>query len=200
MAPLPPDVAASRKNRLNGDLINLFKRPSQTPDAKQHSFKGVGLYTHVARPSLPPNTATPSAQRLDQSSPGLDFLPLGGPARNTNRPAIQGELPEEVRAIYRAISANLEAEAEAISRGSNRDPHVKFGTFDLSPSTLQNGPTPVHQQQDVATAAKRPNLDMLGGNADEAPARRASTDNVTKATSAGGTTYDSSRDPRRRGR
>lgn len=188
-APLPPDVAAARRKRVNSEMLELLRRPAENTDTNSYHFQGMGLYTHVARPAPAPATSPRSGHARSQ----LDFLPLGGPSEDRNRPNMQGEVPEDIRAIYRDLGASLDHERELLSRGISHDPRKKYGVFD------PQGPPPPTPRDDTVM---RDDVNQTAGVGNEGSRRNSRVGSTgTGATIPGGTsTYDSSRDPRRRGR
>jgi hypothetical protein len=98
--PLPPDVAAARKKRMNADLVSAMIRPC--PPGANPSIKGIGLYTHIEGPAR----ASPDPQGKDtQSEP--EFLPFKGPAGNG---AMGSQMSEEALKVWEELRDAVEEE------------------------------------------------------------------------------------------
>ncbi|CAI6330260.1 unnamed protein product [Periconia digitata] len=128
MSSLPPDVADARKNRVNNEILGLFKRAPQKSEASSRSFRGMGFYTHVAN--------SPSAENA-AASLQPQFLPSGGPSQYNRKAMLSGELPEEIKAIHRDMAQILERERELISREIIPNPSDKYGEFVLPVAPLR---------------------------------------------------------------
>jgi hypothetical protein len=104
--PLPPDVAAARKKRMNADLVSAMIRPC--PPGANPSIKGIGLYTHIEGPAR----ASPDPQGKDtQSEP--EFLPFKGPAGNG---AMGSQMSEEALKVWEELRDAVEEEETIIGK------------------------------------------------------------------------------------
>lgn len=135
MASLPPDVAASRRNRINNDIVELCNRPFHNP-TNSYSLTGIGLYTHVSRIAIA-NNPTPLTQQPAQPRSKLEFLPLNGTKQDSSKATRQGELPDEIKSIYHDLTKSLDYEADLVSHEINHDPNVRFGSYEPPTPTLR---------------------------------------------------------------
>jgi len=103
--PLPPDVAAARKARMNADLIGAFK--STCPPGTTPYTTGVGLYTHVES-ALPQSPMYPD----ENPQPQPKFFPIripGGRGNESSQP------DEEVQKLWNELELAVETEEELIA-------------------------------------------------------------------------------------
>lgn len=94
---LPPDVDAARKNRINSDLINIFRFPC--PPETVASMQGIGLYTHHGVPQLPPSQSP--HEQMKATNP--KFLPIGGERRMKRGVAIEARISPQVKNVWSEI-------------------------------------------------------------------------------------------------
>ncbi|KAF2878331.1 hypothetical protein BDV95DRAFT_557211 [Massariosphaeria phaeospora] len=182
---LPPDIDAARRSRIQTDLTNVFhaKRPSHSTEPP--SLKGMGTYTHVELQTLFPHQRHITTNK---------FLPLGGPNRARRRHAgVVAELPKDVQALYNEVREVIEKEEKLAEGGENYDPRDRFGGLAF-PDIMVPPPPPPEDTGDVE----------MGGMGDGRGRWDMGLDRTNSAASgkepqqARGTTYDASRDPRRR--
>ncbi|KAI4666188.1 uncharacterized protein J4E88_010483 [Alternaria novae-zelandiae] len=103
--PLPPDVAAARKARMNADLIGAFK--STCPPGTTPHITGVGLYTHVE--GAPPH----SPMYPDENpQPQPEFFPIRIPESRGNE---SSQPDEEVQKLWNELELAVETEEELIA-------------------------------------------------------------------------------------
>ncbi len=102
ITPLPPDVAAARKARMNADLINSLK--STCPPGETPYITGVGLYTHVEGP---PPRAPLYPGEIPQSQPA--FLPVQTPRDGKSRGS---QSDEPVTKLWKELKVAVEEEQE----------------------------------------------------------------------------------------
>ncbi|KAF2257808.1 hypothetical protein CC78DRAFT_572929 [Lojkania enalia] len=208
---LLPDVLKARNDRMNEELVSMFhSRPD--PLNPQTSFTGNGTYTHIdvqARPRFP------HEEYLPPSGPRREFLPLG---RGKDREGLKlkGKLNEEVKKIYEELKEALEEETKTDT--SAYDPIVRFGGLPVPDLTTTTGRK---DHRDVEARRMEGVTENTGNPANEAwgGERRVSyggprvppwtaqrrplvsgRDIVTSGAETVGSTYDASRDPRRRGK
>jgi hypothetical protein len=213
--PLPPDVEAARKQRINLDLIGALKHPC--PPNTVASIQGIGLYTHIAAPSQAP--LLPHEKHV-KTTPDPVFLPVGGP-RGTQRPynVVQPQASNQVKEIYHQLQQEMDEEEKHLGRGDASMDSLKkrYGCLDVpeGATTAQKEPQPqlglqgiLNSLQDAAmtdmqntTAGHGDRRQSLGGGAIQdvimggTEQERIGTASVTKA----GNTYEAARDPRLRG-
>ena len=103
--PLPPDVAAARKARMNADLIGAFK--STCPPGTTPYITGIGLYTHVE--GAPPQ----SPMYPDENpQPQPEFFPIRIPEGRGNE---SSQPDEEVQKLWNELELAVETEEELIA-------------------------------------------------------------------------------------
>jgi hypothetical protein len=127
---LSPEEDAARKARINNDMIYLSKRPC--PVNSNPSIQGIGLYTHVAAPTL------------GNSSPV--FLPIGGPNRATKDGTYpEPPISEQVDLAWRHVQAAVnDAEKQSGQGGMGIDKlKERYGALD---SPEQKAVTTQHAQ------------------------------------------------------
>ena len=101
--PLPPDVAAVRKQRMNTDLISAFKR--HVPPGTTPYVKGVGLYTHIEGfPSL----ETP----LNPQPEFFPLCPLPPPGNQIQR----SPLPPDIESLWEELCDVIQQEEQIVGQ------------------------------------------------------------------------------------
>ncbi|KAH7073448.1 hypothetical protein BKA63DRAFT_33158 [Paraphoma chrysanthemicola] len=205
--PLPPDVEAARKQRINLDLISALKLPC--PSNTAASIQGIGLYTHVAAPA---QTLPSQHGQLVNKAPEPVFVPIGGQQRisrlkNVAPPRISNEVVE----LYKKLQRELHVEEK----------HFGHGGVNMDRLKERYGGLDVPQKEGVAIAELQPQpgpqqmLESLYKAVVGQDGRRASLGGVTGDVVMGGTEqeqsgaatvtktgniYEAARDPRLRGR
>jgi hypothetical protein len=199
--PLPPDVAAARKARINQDLIEIFNMPC--PPGTIASAQGIGLYTHVLGP--PPPAPKYPHEKYKKVDPV--FLPIGGPIVFKKAGGVGAPIDEAVNNVWKQIEAAVVEEEKHASQGGTAIEHLKE-RYDALEVPIEH----INDAQAHAQAQAQPQLLQLlgqlsniamagGGSALDAvmggmeQERRGSA--VATRT---GNLYEEDRDPRRRGR
>ena len=100
-SPLLPDVATSRKNRINNELVVLFKR--SCPLNSNPVAKGIGLYTHVDGQNKIPQFPHERYLKHDPT-----FLPIGGPRRVGRRAGLEAQVSNEIQGLWRELKDAVE--------------------------------------------------------------------------------------------
>lgn len=103
--PLPSDVAAARKARMNADLIDAFK--STCPPGTTPYITGVGLYTHIE--------GAPPQSRIypdENPQPQPEFFPIRIPEGRGNE---SSQPDEEVQKLWNEFELAIETEEEMIA-------------------------------------------------------------------------------------
>jgi hypothetical protein len=217
--PLPPDVQAMRKARINTDIIKLCSKPISV--YLQPTAHGIGLYTHVAGPKTAKRN--PHHYFADKDDGEVALLPLGGPGKIVPS-KLREPPPKEVTAIYKVLQDAVKAEekiwddqrAAADARGDAVDEAYKMPLDTLKKKYGDvNTPIPESAHQDkrrhsevsstANTAASKERKDSF---AQLSEFQRQSTTDVQKVTdtarrgsgSRAGNEYDVYRDPRRQRR
>jgi hypothetical protein len=146
VAPLPPDIASSRKERINNDLLTFFKRTAAIRPSSSHStanppyLRGIGLYTHAEIPPPPIESLFPH-QRFVQPVPETKFIPLGGPGRRARKDAFQPELPDDVKALYGKLKDVVTREERDTSKPYQTDLRQKYGVLGLPDIMVPSPPS-----------------------------------------------------------
>jgi hypothetical protein len=141
---LPPDVASSRKTRINRDLLTFLQRPAPLHPNTSSSInppfqKGIGIYTHIEVPPPPQESLFPH-QRFVQQAPRIEFLPLGGPpGRLTRKGVLKADIPDDVREIYDKVKDVVLWEERELRKAGQPDPRVKFCALGL-PDIIRPSP------------------------------------------------------------
>ena len=142
-SPLPPDVAAARKHRINSELVVLFKRPC--PPNSNPTAKGIGLYTHVEAPAKTPQFPH---ERYVKSDPV--FLPIGG-ARRVGRTGILGaQMSDEIRQVWKDLRDAVDEEEKVTGNAgsSAEDLKERYGGLDVpEKATYHQVETPMRRLQ-----------------------------------------------------
>ena len=215
--PLPPDVQAMRKARINTDIIKLCSQP--IPVNSQPTARGIGLYTHVAGPKTAKRN--PHHYFADRDDGEVALLPLGGPGKIV--PSKLREPPhKEVTAIYKMLQDAVKAEektwndqrAAANARGDAVNEAYKmpldtlvkkYGDFNTSISKSAHQGKRRHSK--VSSTANDNALKKWKARFAQLPElQRQNPTDVQKVTDSGrrgsgsraGNEYDVYRDPRRR--
>ncbi|KAF7448530.1 hypothetical protein Ptr902_03979 [Pyrenophora tritici-repentis] len=97
---IPPDVAAVRKHRMNGDLINAFKR--HVPPGTTPYVTGIGLYTHVEGPPSPEVFLHPQPEFLP-------LFPAPPPSQRT-------PLSPEIQSVWEELCEVMHEEKQIIGQ------------------------------------------------------------------------------------
>jgi hypothetical protein len=213
---LPPDVLVARKEHVNSDICSFLHAPhdQNSPSKDISHLKGIGLYTHVG---LPPQEPTFPHQHSSTSPP--QFLPLGGYGRTKQKP-MKGNphIPEPVKAAYETLKEVM-IEEEKLG-GTAVSPQTRFHGLSLPEKNVTSATTTSEMEN---TEINGMDEDTVMVDESDEPRRHSiagvvpqSWDNSRRTSVPGGntrpvavpargmttsgTTYDKSRDPRRRGR
>jgi hypothetical protein len=201
--PLPPDVAAARKTRINMDLIEIFNIPC--PPGTIASTQGIGLYTHVAGP--PPPAPKYPHEKYKKVDPV--FLPIGGPIVFKRAGPIGVPIDEAVKKTWREVEAAVVEEEKHIGQGDTSIEQLKtrYGALEVPSGDRSNV-----QPQVQALAQAHPQLLQLlgqlsgiamtgGGSAlDDVNGKMEQERRASIGVTRTGNLYEEDRDPRRRGR
>ncbi|KAH7089995.1 hypothetical protein FB567DRAFT_316072 [Paraphoma chrysanthemicola] len=206
--PLPPDVEAARKQRINLDLISALKLPC--PSNTTASIQGIGLYTHAA----PPAQTSPSKHGQNVNlAPEPVFVPIGGTQRLSRlKNAVPPRISNEVADLYKKLQQEMHAEEKHFGHGGVSMDKLKerYGGLDVpqedEAAIAELQPQPELQQMleslrkaVIGQDDRRVSLgggvtgDIVMGGAEQEQFGAAT---VTKT----GNTYEAARDPRLRGR
>ncbi|KAI4621540.1 hypothetical protein J4E80_003910 [Alternaria sp. BMP 0032] len=139
--PLPPDVAAARKARMNADLIGAFK--STCPPGTTPHITGVGLYTHVE--GAPPQ----SPMYPDENpQPQPEFFPIRIPESRGNE---SSQPDEEVQKLWNELELAVETEEELIATTELGLKELRKRYRALPPPKNSRSPVQRGQQQSDVT-------------------------------------------------
>jgi hypothetical protein len=179
-SPLPPDVATARKTRINQEMIKIFKRPC--PPNTTPSVQGIGLYTHVAGPPLPPPQYP--HERFRKSNP--TFLPIRGAKRHGG---LQPLISDEVKAVADKVRALVNEEEKRVGHVDMdvKQLRERYGAVDAPEGRRSMD----KQTPGYAMMTSGAGLDVAKAGAGE---ERRGSASVVKS----GSVYDAERDPRRR--
>jgi hypothetical protein len=175
---IPPDVLEVRRKRISEEMCAAFRTRHDPRTDSPPSLLGMGTYTHV-RPHL----------RL-HGSLEFDFLPLGGPDRikRDERGTIVDK-QESVKQAYAKLKGVMEEEE-------------KLDWEAFSPRTRFHA---LNSPDDASPTGEERNRDMGVGTRDERTSIGSIQEVIMGGMTAAGTataaptsTYDASRDPRRR--
>ncbi|KAF2243200.1 hypothetical protein BU26DRAFT_569912 [Trematosphaeria pertusa] len=122
---LPPDVAYSRKTRINRDILSFFQSPHPPNSTGPPCVRGIGVYTH-AEVTAPAQKPLYPHQRFAAPETKTGFLPAGGPSRTERRRAMVGDLPDEVRQVYGELKRALDDEEKYAATHAGYDPRERF--------------------------------------------------------------------------
>jgi len=214
--PLPPDVDAARKARINSELIEVFRRPC--PADATPSIQGIGLYTHVAGPPAPA-LVFPHMKYMQKASNPV-FLQIGGPAGISKEGnVLEAPISDDVKRAWKDVQEAVDREKAhlahtdldvdslkerygALDKNAGAQPklqphlqHIMDRMQDATMTGIQNTAAGAGQQPNGRRASGEDGLsrDVTMGGTDEA--RRGST-----STTWTGNDYEAARDPRLRGR
>lgn len=227
--PLPHDVTSLGKDRIGKDILSLFQQPTPQPRSATDPppfIKGIGLYTH-GEVDLPGQAPLFPHQRFVQLPPKIDFVPLGGARRTERKTASKVGIPEDVQTLYEKVRAAVVREEKEMKRHGCLDPRERYERL-KTPDIMVSLPPPTEEEVTQSrNAVAIDGVDNRGATWEgDRNSRRAAAQgghrlnnagdvtmggvvrsNVgaaarkTAPSSTGGkTTYDPSRDPRRRGR
>jgi hypothetical protein len=213
---VPLETQDQRLERLNNEMCSMFRKRRHPNSRHPPYFKGNGTYTHVEKPSQ-----RTSRSPLEQSAtPELEFLPLGmhgRPSRSSKRatPVLQ----EPVKEAFRLLKTVLREECKLDRDVSS--PQMRFQALPLPTANAFISGSPSAEETEMggmdgdvakagstvaSTDASRRNSTVDTVVASTGPSRRSSTADVPQQPQAAnraattGSTYDASRDPRKRGR
>jgi hypothetical protein len=126
---LSTDEGATRKARINNELVMLLKRPC--PANTKASIQGIGLYTHV---SATPAQTIPRSAHSSQAASYPIFLPIGGP-RRTSKNGTVDEAPtsEETHKVWKDVQEAVNEEEKHVGRSSMSVEQLKerYGTLNV---------------------------------------------------------------------
>jgi hypothetical protein len=194
--PLPPDVEAARKARINREMIELFRLPAKGAA----SIHGIGLYTHAA---------APQSTDASKQTPAPVFLPVGGHNRVLKDVGeIDAPIDEDVRRVWEDLREAVNEEERHVGRGDMSAEKLKerygaIGVPEGSTEPAQN----LHIQQQLeqafeylrrlkqATALSR---DVAMGGTDEDGTSRTNPVAASTNPAPRGNEYHEERDPRKR--
>lgn len=158
-------------------MLSLLRRPPAADGADVPAFiKGIGLYTHaeVESPAIFPH------QRYVPPPSKIKFVPLGGLRRAGRKGDRKVEISTDVEKLYEKVKGAL-LEEEEMRRSGCSDPKERFDA--LGPPDIM-----------------APSMGRGGASVAACKMVPSSTITASAVKASGETTYDSSRDPRRRGR
>jgi hypothetical protein len=111
---LSPGDEATRKARINNELVMLLKGPC--PANTKASIQGIGLYTHVLGTSA---QTTPRPAYSTQAASYPIFLPIGGPRRTSkDGTVVEAPTSEEMRKVWRDVQQAVNEEEKHVGRSS----------------------------------------------------------------------------------
>jgi hypothetical protein len=219
--PLPPDVDAARKARINRDLVNHLKRPC--PKNSTPSVQGIGLYTHVAGP--PAKAPQFPHEKYTQKAPDPMFLPIGGPGKILkDRSTLETQTSEEMKRVWKEIYEAIHEEEKHVSHGGMNADQLKerYGALDALDADTDAQPMLHPQPQLQQMLSQLHDITMMGtqggtveSGQQESGRRLSLGTGLTRDVVMGGTgqerrtststmktgnTYEAARDPRLRGR
>ena len=200
--PLPPDVQAARKARINSDIIELCSKPTgvhTTPTAR-----GIGLYTHVAGPKTA--NRNPHHHFADRDDGEVALLPLGGPRKAA--PSKPREPPyKELAALYKELQDAVKAEEKiyddlGAAAGARGD--AENDAYRMSLDTLKKKYGDVNASVPESVHSENRRYSEISGTTnDEAPKRRkvsfAQLSEMRRESAASVPTATRDADPERRG-
>ncbi|KAF2633259.1 hypothetical protein BU25DRAFT_405180 [Macroventuria anomochaeta] len=176
--PLPPDVQAARKARINSDIIKLCSKP--IPLYSHPTAHGIGLYTHVAGTKTV--ARNPHSAFADKRDGEVALLPLGGPKKIV--PSKLHEPPnKELAAIYKELQDAVKAEEKIWSDmrvAADERGEAPNDAYRMSLDTLKkkygdvNAPPPesAMSQRDSKQQDKRRHSEVTGIPSGEAPKKK----------------------------
>ncbi|KAF1918235.1 hypothetical protein BDU57DRAFT_444051 [Ampelomyces quisqualis] len=209
---VPPDweVDATRKTRVNNELLDLLNQP-RLPRTTA-SIQGVGLYTHAA---IPQSSGVTDAQR----STNPIFLPIGGPKKVLKDESVPAApISDDVLKVWKEVqqAVNEEEQHSSIRQGrlNAEQLKVRYGGLDAPQESAATVAQPAEQQRSRRQALREysrrsssgegPSGDaVMGGTEPETKRAAAHTDpsmNFHRGATTGPRTnlYDAGRDPRKR--
>jgi hypothetical protein len=187
--PLPPDVEAARKDRVNNEMVALFRQPC--PAKRTASIQGIGLYTHASGIMLVNGTTTRRPLRPE-------FLPIGGPNKILpGKSELAAPLSEELQQSWKQMEATVNEEENLIGEADLNEEQLRerYGAMN-APDKIQK------QWQEWMEAVHKMQVSRIsggvatGGTDNEGGVSNRTTP-VTHAPPRANVYYES-RDPRKR--
>jgi hypothetical protein len=129
---LPSDVEAARKERINNELVALFRLPC--PAKATASVQGIGSYTHTSATVRSGGTATRGPLRPE-------FLPIGGPNRVLKgKDELEAPLSEELQQLWKQIEAAVNEEEKFFGEAgmSEEQLNERYGALKVPHANAQN--------------------------------------------------------------
>ncbi|KAF2688658.1 hypothetical protein K458DRAFT_384839 [Lentithecium fluviatile CBS 122367] len=139
---LPPDVASSRKTRINNDLLAYFHRRVPPHPATPCPIKGIGVYIHIEVPHTPQHPLFPHERFTQPPPPTIEFLPVGGPGRIHRYGNLKADLPDDVAMLYEEVRRVVNWEEMETKKEGEPDPRDKFEGLGL-PDMMVPSPPPL---------------------------------------------------------
>jgi hypothetical protein len=128
--PLPPDVEAARKDRVNNEMVALFRQPC--PAKSTASIQGIGLYTHASATALVNGTTTRRPLRPE-------FLPIGGPNKVLpGRNELDAPNSKELQQSWKLMEATVNEEEKLIGEAGLNEEQLRerYGALN-APDVIQ---------------------------------------------------------------